>query len=274
MRIHHLNCGTLRPPAGRLVDGKPGLFRRGEMVCHCLLIETDTELVLVETGLGSLATTRPVEWLGSLFVRGLRLPLSQEETALHQVRQLGYDPADVRHIVLTHLDLDHAGGLADFPDATVHVAERELDAMRNPRNRLERTRYRKAQFAHGPKFSSYTAHGEPWFGFDAVRDLVGLPPEILLVPLAGHTSGHSGVAVDTGEGWLLNAGDTYFFHGQVDPVNPRTTPGLGLFERVMQTEAESRRHNLDRVRQLVRNHGDEVTVFCAHDAVELTRSLG
>jgi glyoxylase-like metal-dependent hydrolase (beta-lactamase superfamily II) len=51
-------------------------------------------------------------------------------------------------------------------------------------------------------------------GFEAVRDLDGLPPEILLVPLAGHTWGHSAVAIDTGDGWLLHAGDAYFFRGE------------------------------------------------------------
>src|SRR3546814_2886084 len=58
--------------------------------------------------------------------------------------------------------------------------------------------------------------GERWFGFEAVRDLDGLPPEILLVPLPGHTWGHSGVAVqEDGGGWLLHAGDAYFYRGEV-----------------------------------------------------------
>lgn len=34
---------------------------------------------------------------------------------------------DVRHIVLTHLDFDHAGGLDDFPEATVHMLQIERD---------------------------------------------------------------------------------------------------------------------------------------------------
>lgn len=38
-----------------------------------------------------------------------------------QIDGRSYRIEDVRHIVLTHLDLDHAGGLPDFPHAKVHV---------------------------------------------------------------------------------------------------------------------------------------------------------
>lgn len=51
MRIHHLNCGCMCPLGGALFDG----FSRGltaHLVCHCLLIETNQELVLVDTGFG------------------------------------------------------------------------------------------------------------------------------------------------------------------------------------------------------------------------------
>jgi hypothetical protein len=49
MRIHHVSCGTMCPVGGRLVDG----FSRGltaKLVCHCLLVETEQGLVLVDTG--------------------------------------------------------------------------------------------------------------------------------------------------------------------------------------------------------------------------------
>lgn len=49
MRIHHLNCGTDCPFGGALFDGRSkGLT--GHLVCHCLLIETNEGLVLVDTG--------------------------------------------------------------------------------------------------------------------------------------------------------------------------------------------------------------------------------
>lgn len=265
MKVHHLNCGTMRPLGGRLIDGHGGGLHRAELVCHCLLVETGTELVLIETGMGSPAVDRADEWLGARFVRMVGVRTSVAETAAGQVRKLGYAIEDVRHIVLTHLDLDHAGGLVDFPHATVHVYAEELRALRSPRDVRERWRYKPQHFVHSPQWSSYADTGEKWFGFDAVRELAGLPPEILLVPLGGHTRGHAGVAVDAGEGWILHAGDAFFHHGQIDPVRPHATAGLAWFEARVETVRGARRENHQRLRELVRDHGDEVTVLSAHD---------
>ncbi|GAB3493712.1 MBL fold metallo-hydrolase [Amycolatopsis cihanbeyliensis] len=272
MRVHHLNCGTLRPLGGRLVDGQGGFLHQAEMVCHCLLIETGSGLVLVDTGLGEQGMRRPREWFGAQFSTLINPQADLEQTPAAQIRALGLDPAEVRHVVLTHLDLDHAGGLADFPEATVHVYAEELRAATAPATQLARTRYRDIQFRHEPRWASYAEPGENWFGFQAVRQLDGLPPEILLVPLAGHTAGHAGVAVDTGAGWLLHAGDAYFYHGQMDPIRPHCTPALSVFQVLMQTDGAKRRENLARLQELAATHTDEVTMFSAHSAVELRQS--
>ena len=44
----HLNCGTMCPPSERATRGRGGWLSRGHMVCHCLLLETDAGLVLVD----------------------------------------------------------------------------------------------------------------------------------------------------------------------------------------------------------------------------------
>lgn len=290
MRVHHLNCGTVCPPLGRLIRGEGGLFSRGRMVCHCLLVETDAGLVLVDTGIGLADMADPRERLGPGFVSVLRPRLDPSETAVHQVEALGFSRRDVRHIVLTHLDLDHAGGLSDFPEAEVHVHRPEHAAAMQRATLRERERYRPAQWAHGPRFHLYDAGGEPWFGFDCVRQLDGLPPEILLVPIGGHSRGHAAVAVrasagvsaDTsgadgapwsrrGGSWLLHAGDAYFYRGEMDP-NRRTCPvGLDVFQRAVAFDDEARRANQERLRALARDHAARVRVFSAHDDVELER---
>jgi len=288
MRIHHLNCGTVCPPFGRLTrGGDAGLFSSGHMVCHCLLVETEAGLVLIDTGLGRADVARPGERLGRGFTAVLRPRLDPTETAIHQIEALGFAPSDVRHIVVTHLDLDHAGGLSDFPEASVHVYRPEHSAAMARTTVRERERYRTAQWAHDPRWHTYDTGGEPWFGFDCVRQLDGLPPEILIVPVTGHTRGHAAIAVRaqspragaedapwsqraTG-GWLLHAGDAYFYRGEMDP-NRRTCPvGLELFQRAVAIDDEARRANQERLRALARDHAGEVRVFSAHDDVELDR---
>jgi glyoxylase-like metal-dependent hydrolase (beta-lactamase superfamily II) len=273
MRIHHLDCGSLCPLSERLVNGAGSLFARGSMVCHCLLLETSSGLVLVDTGLGLGDCAAPAERLGRAFVAITKPALDPTQTAARQVERLGFQRRDVRHIVVTHLDLDHAGGLGDFPDARVHIYRPEHQAAMARASGNERHRYKPLQWAHGPAWALYDTHGEPWFGFSCVRALEGLPPEILLVPLVGHTRGHAGIAVDTGDGWLLHAGDAYFFHGEVEPVAPSCPPGLSLFQRLVEVDRASRLANQARLRTLARDHGDEVRITCAHDPEELTRCL-
>jgi glyoxylase-like metal-dependent hydrolase (beta-lactamase superfamily II) len=238
------------------------------MVCHCLLIEHEDGLVLVDTGLGTADIADPVGRLGGGFVKVTRPRLSQDETALAQIEALGFRRADVRHIVPTHLDLDHAGGLSDFPDATVHVFAREHAAATARSTVRERERYRAAQLAHGPKWQLHETSGEQWLGFESVRALTGSDGDVLLVPLVGHTRGHCGVAVRTPEGWLLHAGDAYFSHREMDPEAPSCPPGLAAFQRLVAIDDRARRANQRRLRALAKEHRGDVTVFCAHAPVE------
>lgn len=277
MRIHHLNCGTCCPVGGRLFDG----YSRGlsaHLVCHCLLIETNDGLVLIDTGYGTQDITRPRERLSDFFLSLNRPQLRMEETAVAQIRRLGFAPADVRHIVVTHLDFDHAGGIEDFPNARIHVTAREKEVADRRRGGVfvSRKRYRPQQWDEAANWSLYPfGGGERWFGFDAVRDLEGLPPEILLIPLAGHTWGHAGIVVQEDDGrWLFYAGDAYFHHGEINGEH-RTCPlGLRGYQRLMQVDADARVANQRRVRTLSTDHADAVRIFCAHDLVEFQALAG
>lgn len=270
MKIHHLNCGTCCPVGGRLFDGSSD-SAFGHIVCHCLLIESDAGLVLVDTGFGTRDVEDPGRRLSPFFRALNNIQLRPEETALAQVRALGFDPAEVRHIVLTHLDFDHAGGIEDFPRATVHVTAREKEVAEARRGGafVGSRRYRPQQWDEVHDWRLYPfGGGESWFGFDAVRDLDGLPSEILLVPLAGHTWGHTGVAIRQGEGWLLHAGDAYFYRGEVGAENYECPPMLRGYQRMMEVDRRARLTNQARLRRLSLDHADETRLFCAHDPVE------
>jgi glyoxylase-like metal-dependent hydrolase (beta-lactamase superfamily II) len=261
MRVHHLNCGTGHPLGSRLFDRLPQ-----RMVCHCLLLETPSSLVLVDTGLGTLDLDHASERLGPVAPL-LGLSGHPEEPAVRQLRARGLDPHDVRHIVLTHLDLDHAGGLADFPHAAVHVARIELEAAQRRKTFFDRRRYRPCQWAHGPRWITYETGAERCLGLPATPALDGLPAEIVCVALFGHTLGHCGVAVCGVDGWLLHAGDTYYGREELRADAPPSA-ALELFRRMIHADPEAARRSLGELRRLRRLH-PEVRVFSAHDPDEL-----
>ena len=161
---------------------------------------------------------------------------------------MGRDPADVRHIIVTHLDLDHAGGLGDFPEAKVHVFAPELEIAQKP-PLPEKARYVQKQWAHGPDWVSHEVAGDTWFGFESVKPIEGLGDEVALVPLVGHSKGHSGIAVKGPGGWMLHCGDAYFFHGEVETPR-RVTPGFRAFENITNWKRGPRMHNLGRLQEL------------------------
>jgi glyoxylase-like metal-dependent hydrolase (beta-lactamase superfamily II) len=253
VKVHHLNCGSFCPLTGF-----------GEVVVtHCLLIETPAHgLVLVDTGIGDAVSAEPRTRMDRMNRATLRPRFLRAESAVAQAQALGFRPDDVRHIVVTHLDVDHAGGLQDFPRARVHVHAPELAEAKRQRD----PRFNAALFAHDVAWEPYDAAGEPWRGLAAVRGLRGLPPEILLVPLAGHTLGHAGVAIETGEGWLLHAGDAYLtpaeLRGGPVPWSTRFASWLTA------TKPKARIENVARLRALVQQDRS-IRCFCSHSPEDL-----
>jgi glyoxylase-like metal-dependent hydrolase (beta-lactamase superfamily II) len=271
MRVHHLNTGTMCPIGAKFVNGQGGIFERARLICHVLLVETDDGLLLVDTGLGLSDIANPSQ-LGRRWVRQTSPRLDPAETAIEQVKTLGFVPGDVRHIVLTHLDRDHAGGLPDFPKANIHVHLREHEAALGQKSKLGKARYIANQWQHGPNWNLCGDGGENWYGFQGVRALADRETDILLIPLHGHTPGHCGVAVRTMGKWLLHAGDSYFFHGQVETPPIPAPFALRMFQRMGDTDRALRIVNQERIRQLKATHGSEIEIFNSHDPVEYAQN--
>ncbi|MDN4518080.1 MULTISPECIES: MBL fold metallo-hydrolase [Mycolicibacterium] len=251
MKVHHLNCGTIRPTGV------------GTMVCHVLLVESADGLVLVDTGFGTHDCEDPNRF-GRIRSRFIRPNFDRGETALNQIRQLGFRRSDVRHVVVTHFDADHIGGLADFPDALVHVTTTEaFGAMRSP-SIQERIRFRPPQWAHGPRIVEHDIDGEAWRGFAAAKELTEIGPGFVLISLPGHTRGHACVAVDAGHRWLLHAGDSFYHPGTLAgaPPVPKWTARL---EMLVASDKQKVKQNHVRLAELYRRQDPDLMILCSHD---------
>lgn len=268
MQIHHLNCGTMQAFGFPRDDNSGGFFKRGHGVIHCLLVDTGDGLTLVDTGWGvgdCIAPSPSVRQFTGL----VGCPRDLNETAIRQVELRGYDPAEVKQIFLTHLHLDHAGGLPDFPAATVHLLADELEACLHPQTPMERWAYLPEHRAHDPKWQPHRYQGDQWFGLDCAPPVRVGEAEFVLIPLIGHTRGHCGVALRVDDRWLLHCGDTYGYYRQANPIQPYRHPSGRLMELLITTGFKMPKRHWACIRKLLQVHGDRIQTFCAHDAYEL-----
>ncbi|AQW98495.1 MBL fold metallo-hydrolase [Elizabethkingia anophelis] len=244
--IYHINCVRIVSPLHDNVCG------------HCLLIKENNKLILIDTGIGYLDTQHPVERIGQQLIDMVGYRFNENITAIRQIENLGLDPKQVTDCVISHMDNDHIGGIADFPQAAVHVGAEEFDSFNsgNPR-------YLKLPMAHQPAIKTYAEKTDEWYGFEARRIDIDTKAEIYLIPLFGHTAGHCGVAVKAKDQWIFYIADAYYLRAELDddshPVNE--------LARMRAENNDLRIENISRIRKLIDEH-PEIEVFGYHDIEE------
>jgi glyoxylase-like metal-dependent hydrolase (beta-lactamase superfamily II) len=121
------------------------------------------------------------------------------------------DPADIDHVLLTHLHPDHAGGLvydngrAAFPHATVRVANADADHWLDPRRSAAAVGVRRQ--LHDTVFHALAPYRETG-RFVTFRPVDEVIPGVHAIDLAGHSPGHTGYVLGVGEATVLFWGDT------------------------------------------------------------------
>ncbi len=249
MRVHHLVAGRMAPAVGPAT------------ICHVLLVEHPEGLTLVDAGYSRADLADPSR-LGAM--RHLLKPQAGF-TAADAVEGAGFAVDDVAHLVFTHLDLDHVGGAADFPQATWHTTADEWRAATVDTKVMERSRYRRAHFTGSPEVSTYAGEGDAWkHGLSAHEVLDG----ISLVPMVGHTRGHAAVAVQGDGGLVVHAGDAVFDASEYGATDASGTPlgRVGVLRAFERTVARSPRRLKANHAALTALHADDATtVISAHD---------
>ncbi|MBV9917742.1 MAG: N-acyl homoserine lactonase family protein [Solirubrobacterales bacterium] len=123
--------------------------------------------------------------------------MSEQQHCAAQLRRLGIEPDSVRYVVQTHLHIDHTGALGHFPEATVLVHARELDAARCEDPPVSPA-YRPKDYAN-PEISWKLVTGE--------HDLYG-DGRVRLLETPGHSAGHMSVLLSLdGAGPVLLTAD-------------------------------------------------------------------
>lgn len=245
-KIYHLNCVKIVSPINENVCG------------HCLLLQENNKLILIDTGIGLLDIKNPTERIGQKLIDLVGYRFDEKQTALRQIENLGLKPENVTDCIISHLDNDHIGGLADFPKAIVHVGVEEFENFNS-----DNPRYLKTPLFHNPTIKTYGKSNFNWFGFEARKIDVNIETEIFLVPLFGHTSGHCGVAIKTTGKWIFYIADAYYMRVELSDDNHP----VNELAKVRADNNDLRIATVDKIRKFV-NDNPEVEIYGYHDIEE------
>lgn len=126
LKVTVVDCGPLNIDKGILMTGASGKI---QIPTSVWIIEHPKHgLILFDTGVNyNVADPEAAErhW-GPGMREALGCSMTREDAVDRQLSKLGYKCEDVRYVVLSHMHLDHAGGMCHFPNATFVVQKQEL----------------------------------------------------------------------------------------------------------------------------------------------------
>jgi len=257
-RIHAIQAGGQQLDGGAMFGVVPKTLwsRRLEadaknripMGMRCLLVEHDDGLVLIDTGSGNKETPKFHE------IYAIENGGEAGRTALEDgIRAAGFDTADIRLVINTHLHFDHAGGNTwrnDGGEVRATCANARYVVQRGEFEYATHTNERTAASYFSPNWDVIAAAGR----LDLVEGDREIIPGISVRRTPGHTPHHQSVILRSG-------GETCCFLGDVVPTaHHLPLPWIMGYDVEPLVTLESKRHLLaDALRE------DWLLVF-EHDA--------
>jgi glyoxylase-like metal-dependent hydrolase (beta-lactamase superfamily II) len=209
---HILRAGSFRLDGGSMFGVVPKVLwsklvtpdehNRIPLQTNCVLLRRagdhlTGETILIETGFGQ-------KWSD----KERSIYELERRTVVDAMVEIGVSPADIQHVIVTHLHFDHAAGLTSyespggdrivptFPNARIHVQKSEWDDALANKSTMTRTYLR--------------THLDPIA--DQLRFITGedevIPGSgIFAWPMPGHTWGQQAIRFQDGDGTLCFAGD-------------------------------------------------------------------
>lgn len=175
------------------------------------------------------------------------IEMSEADKAVHQVADLGYEPSEIDTVVMTHLHLDHAGNIDEFPESEFVVQQAELEYAWWPADPIQQNLYLEGDFGvlRSAEYAVTAIDGH----YDVFGD-----ETVECIPTPGHSAGHQAVKVELDDtGTVILAGDLAFIQ---DAYENELQPPFAW-----DTEAAIRSNR--KIRNLERR--EDATVCLAHD---------
>jgi glyoxylase-like metal-dependent hydrolase (beta-lactamase superfamily II) len=220
MRIHALQTGSVRVKASQIVGRGRGLARRAaplfdevwsdELPVLAFAIEHRDGVILVDTGANAGLNDLP-RW-HPYFRLAVRFKIAREQEIGPRLRAIGASPRDVKTIVLTHMHIDHDGGLAHFPTSEILDSPGELKAASGIAGQIRGYLPRRWPSGFDPR--PLVLADESRGPFEKSRRLTA-DGAVIAIPTPGHTRAHLSVVVEDDDARVVIAGDASYTLAQM-----------------------------------------------------------
>lgn len=191
IEVHTLESGRVTIDQSMLVQ-LTGIGEPIEIPFPFYVIDHPEGVALVDTG-QSYELVEDPENYGPHGAPGLvdfveNIDMTEDETAVNLLEDQGYSASEVDVVVQSHLHMDHAGGITDFPDAEFIVQYDELQYASWPEP-IQAGFYQEGDFGvlRTPEFEVNAATGS----VDVFGD-----GRVVTIPTPGHTPGHQSVKLE------------------------------------------------------------------------------
>jgi glyoxylase-like metal-dependent hydrolase (beta-lactamase superfamily II) len=239
MRIQAIETGRVRIKQAQIEGRGHGLWRQLQPIIswdwadwvpvYAWAIEHSEGVIVVDTGAATHLKSLP-RW-HPFFQFSVRFDIEPEQEIGPQLKKLGIGARDVKTVVLTHMHIDHDGGLAHFPHSRILVSSDELTRTAGIAGAIRG--YLPDQW-FDPQSIAWQPSAYGPFAYSAPISSTG---DIIAVPTPGHTPGHVSVIVRDGAGQIMLAGDTSYLEstmlrGIVDGVSPNESVARATFANI------------------------------------------
>lgn len=177
MKLYILDCGRVRVPDMSFLTPGRNLGMPVTIPYPMFVIDHPKGLVIFDTG--------PMieHWPDS---KAKDLETTPEQRADRQLLTLGYKPEDAKYVVISHMHMDHCGGMTLFPDATFVIRKEELRAAWWPESFEGGYEYNDYKETRGYRYIQPRDDEEVDLFFDG---------SLVCIDTKGHTKGHQSMIV-------------------------------------------------------------------------------
>lgn len=205
LRLYVLDCGKINVANGDSMGFKPGELATSNMVTPCFLIVHPKGTMIWDTG----------EIPDSAFASG-KTPQTQgafvvDRPLLPQLAAIGYKPADITYLALSHYHGDHVANANSFAGSTWIVQQGDRDAIFAPRP----ANAPRLGAVPAPEFFSKLANSKTILLKGEDHDVFG-DGTVVIKFTPGHTPGHQSLFLKLKKtGPVLLSGDLYHYPEEI-----------------------------------------------------------